>query len=57
MGQYKVVYHYAGCEWVFGYADTLGEAIEMESRCDDNGWFVHWIMKWDDATGRWVRAN
>lgn len=57
MEQYKVVYHYAGCEWTFGYADSIGEAIEMEARCEDNGWYIHWIMKMDDVTGRWVRAN
>lgn len=54
--KYKVVYHFDGCEWLFGYADSIGEAVELSVQCEDCGMFINWIEKWDEASGRWVRA-
>lgn len=57
MGRYMVVYYYGGSEHLYGYADSIGEAIEDSNNCRDEGYTNCRIKAWDEITGRWVMIN
>lgn len=57
MGNYRVKHQCFGDDWIYGYADSIGEAIELENQCRDAGWLNCCIEKWDEMTGQWVRIN
>ena len=52
---YSVLYEAFEDYWLYGYADTMGEAIELASKCSDEGWAKVWIEEWNGA--EWVRVN
>lgn len=55
--KYRVMYNDQGCNFEYGYAPSIGEAIEVRSHCQDEGWYDNWTEAWDEITGQWVRIN
>ena len=57
MQDFKVVYIVGGSEFIYGYADTLGEAIGLDNECADYGWLKRVIKEWNSLNGTWVPVN
>ena len=55
MDDYKVTYIAGGSEFIYGYANTLGEAIELYNECADYGWRKIKIKRWHRH--QWVTIN
>lgn len=55
MDYYKVLYQYCGCDFLYGYAGSPGEAIELRDKCADEGWLNIKIKKWH--LNQWVTVN
>ena len=55
MDNYKVVYQARGCDWLYGYAGSVGEAIELRDRCADEGWQRIKIKVWKHH--QWMNVN
>lgn len=52
---HKVMYEAFEDHWLYGYADNMGEAIELVNKCSDEGWTNVWIEKWDG--NQWNPVN
>ena len=52
---YKVLYQYCGCDFLCGYAESVGEAIELRDKCADEGWRKIKIKRWH--LNQWVTVN
>ena len=57
MQDFKVVYIVGGSEFIYGYADTLGEAIGLDNECADYGWLKRTIKEWNSLNGTWIPVN
>ena len=55
MDDYKVIYQANGCEFLFGYAESPGEAIELRDKCSAEGWCKIKIKRWYQY--QWVTVN
>ena len=55
MDDYKVVYTAGGSDFLYGYAGSPGEAIELRDKCADEGWLNIKIKKWH--LNQWVTVN
>lgn len=55
MDDYKVIYQVYGCDFIYGYAWSLGEAIELRDRCAAEGWRRIKIKRW--YRHQWVTVN
>lgn len=55
MHDFKVVYIAGGSEFIYGYANTPGEAIELYNECADYGWRNVKIKRW--YRNQWVTVN
>jgi hypothetical protein len=57
--KYMVTYRLEGSEHVYGYAASIGEAIEFSNECREyyDGQIDCGISAWDEITGQWVRIN
>ena len=52
---YKVIYQVYGCDFIYGYAWSLGEAIELRYRWAAEGWRKIKIKRWYQY--QWVTVN
>lgn len=50
---YKVTYKVFGSYHIYGYADTLEEAVALDEKCADEGWLYRKISHWDEETMTW----
>lgn len=55
MYDYKVLYQANGCDFLYGYAESVGEAIELRDRCASEGWRKIKIKRWH--LNQWVTVN
>lgn len=55
MDDYKVLYQAHGCDFLYGYAESLGEAIELREKCANEGWRKIEIKRW--YRHQWVTVN
>ena len=55
MDNYKVLYQACGCDFLYGYAESVGEAIELRDKCADEGWRKIKIKRWH--LNQWVTVN
>lgn len=52
---YKVLYQRCRCDFLYGYAESVGEAIELRDRCASEGWRKIKIKRWN--LNQWVTVN
>lgn len=50
---YKVTYKVFGSYHIYGYADTLEDAMILEEECLKEGWLYRKISHWDEETMTW----
>lgn len=55
MDDYKVIYTAGGSDFLYGYAESLGEAIELRDKCAAEGWRKIKIKRW--YRHQWVTVN
>lgn len=54
---YKVTYKVFGDYFLYGYADTLEDAMILEEECLKEGWLYRKISHWDEETMTWTEVS
>ena len=51
---YKVEFRMFGGFHIYGYADTLSEALALDEKCKAEGWLYRKISHYDEDSGNWI---
>lgn len=54
---YRVTFKMGGKFLLYGYADTLEQALVLEKKCREEGWLIRKVSHYDEETGVWVDIN